>query len=201
MAITDDAPFGFKPLRYRSGAPYNGAVNKYIISATESNDLFKYDLVVRSGTASSTDPNIGVPIVTKITAGAGNYITGAIVGFEPIRTDHTLNFYDASALSSEVIVWVADDPDLIFVCQDDGAGATLAVTDIGEAFDVAADTAGSSITGISGMELDANTAGAGATGQLKLLRMHPIEGNAIGTYAHWQVAINYHSEVPGIAGI
>ena len=198
MANTD-APFGFKPVRHRFGAEIRAT--KYIIASDESSDIGIGDPVVRSGTASTTAPNIGVPIVTQATAGAGNLVTGIVESVGPVRNDLSLNYYDASAISSEVEVWVIDDPHVIFICQDDGDSNTLAATDIGEAFDIILTHSTDTTTGISGAELDANTAGAGNTGQLQLLRLYPKEGNEIGDFGIWEVAINYHSEAPGVAGI
>ena len=42
--------FGLTPVRYKSGAPYNGAANLYSVAAGESNNIFIGDPVVISGT-------------------------------------------------------------------------------------------------------------------------------------------------------
>lgn len=42
-----DAPFGLRPIRHKSGAPYNGAVNPYYVASTYATALFIGDPVIR----------------------------------------------------------------------------------------------------------------------------------------------------------
>ena len=69
-------PFGLVPVRYKSGAPYNGAANVYSVAIGETNNIFVGDPVIISGTG-DTD---GVPGVNR--AAAGDRITGVVVGFD-----------------------------------------------------------------------------------------------------------------------
>ena len=72
-----NAPTGLTPVRYASGAPYNGASNVYYAPASDSNALYIGDPVIIAGSA-DTD---GVPSITIATAGAS--FTGVVVGFKP----------------------------------------------------------------------------------------------------------------------
>lgn len=203
MANTD-APFGFKALRHKRGGEVR--TNYYVIASDESSDIGIGDPVVRSGTASTTGNNAGVPIVTLATAGAADAsnapVTGIVAAFEPSRNDLTLNFYDASQISTEVGVWVYDDPGIVFTVQDDGT-ATLAVTDIGSNINIALDSGVDTATGRSGAELDASNVATTSTHQCRLLRLHKDGGdnNEVGTFAIWEVLINHHTEDSNLAGV
>lgn len=199
-----DAPFGFKAVRHKYGGEIRPTL--YVLASNESSDIGIGDPVVRSGTASSTEPYAGVPIVTLATAGAADAsnapVTGIVAAFEPIRTDLSLQWYDASQISTEVGVWVYDDPGTIFICQDDGT-ATLAVTDIGNNINIALDSGVDTTTGISGAELDASNVATTATHQCRLLRLYKLGGatNDVGANAIWEVAINHHTEALDRVGV
>jgi len=54
-------PFGLTPVRYKSGAPYNGAANLYSVAAGETNNIFIGDPVLISGTGDAA----GIPGVVR----------------------------------------------------------------------------------------------------------------------------------------
>lgn len=200
MANTD-APFGFKAIRHKAGGEIR--VSKYIIASDESSDIGIGDPVVKSGTTSTTGDNAGIPIVTLVTAGTGNAVTGIVASIGPIRSNLSLNYYDASALSEEVEVYVYDDPYTVFIAQDDGVGTALAATDVGLNINIALDEGVDTTTGISGAELDGSSKASGATLQCKLLRLYKDGGgdNEIGANAIWECTINNHTEGTNIAGV
>ena len=72
---------GFKPFRYMSGAPYNGAFTKYVVPASDGTALFVGD-VVKADTAG--DLATGLRGCARGTAGAA--MVGVVVGFEPDAT-------------------------------------------------------------------------------------------------------------------
>lgn len=177
-----DNPRGLTPTRYLSGAPYNGAVNRYQIPATDSTDTFIGDAVKVTGSADSD----GVPGV--IQAAAGDLITGVIVGFDPDRDDLSKQYREAD---TKRYVLVADSPDIVFEIQEDSDTATLAATDVMSVADIVV-AAGDTSTGRSAMELDSDTAATGSSAQLRILRLVPREDNEIGANAKWEVLINEH---------
>lgn len=197
-----DAPRGLSPKRHRNGAPYNGAANMYYVPSSDTNDMFIGDPVVVTGTANTTavtknDGDFGeafqpgtLPAVQLATAGAGNDITGPIVavGASP---DNGLDSTYRPASQAQ-IVWVADDPDLVFEAQEDSDTSDLAATDVANNVDLVAGT-GSTITGQSAWEIDSTTAGTGSTKQLRLERLANKVDNEIGTNAKWEVSILQHS--------
>ena len=189
-----DAPFGLKPVRYVSGAPYNGACNLYYVPSTYATALFVGDPVVMTGTSNTTEylgHEAGTLMeVNKATAGDGNAITGVIVGFT--SDDRSDSVYNPA--STERGVLVADDPGLLFHIRDDGAAA-LAATSVGLNAVLIYTHSGDTVYGISGVELDTNSdaPAADASNQLQIMRLAPIPGNTIGTHAVWEVRITNHS--------
>ena len=193
-----DAPFGLKPVRYISGAPYNGAVNPYWIKNTSNNAVFIGDPVIVQGTSNDAQidvPGAGtfvpgsLPEVLKTAAGDGNPSTGVIVSFaaDPLALEnvHRLD-------STERVCWVCDDPDVIFHCQGDTA-AVIAVTDVSNNADLIG-TGGSATTGISTLEVDSGTQTADASNQLIILRLANIPGNDLSAvHAIWEVMLSSHT--------
>lgn len=197
-----DAPFGLRPIRYLSGAPYNGAANKYFAPSTYATSLFIGDPVIKTGTSNTTATrgyNPGVlPEVNKATAGDGNAITGVIVGFEPV------NGFDSTvygAASTARIILVADDPNLLFEIQDDGG--SLAATSVGLNAVLIYTHSGSTVTGRSGVELDSTSdvPAADASNQLTIQRLSNKASNEIAANAIWEVKINQHTESDNTLGI
>lgn len=76
-----DAAFGLRPVRYLSGAPYNGACNKYYIPSTDTNTAVYIGSVVKLTGGADAD---GIPVVTG-NVSATNPIVGVVVGVVPDR--------------------------------------------------------------------------------------------------------------------
>ena len=206
-----DKPFGLKPVRYMSGAPYNGAVTPYYVPAGYGPALFVGDAVLRTSTTNTTEVTISgdtfaigtLTEVNRATAGdtpcPGSFITGVIVAIEVAGGTDATSYKPAS---TEAVVYVADDPNLIFYIQDDGV-ATLAVTDNGLNANLIFTDSGSTVTGLSGMQLDSGTDGPDAdpSNQLRIRNLARLPNNTIGANAIWEVVITNHTEAPGSTGI
>jgi hypothetical protein len=181
MANTD-APKGLRPVKHLNGSPYNGAVNIYHHPASDNVAIFVGDAVVSGGTATAG----GIPTVAAYASGGGNLL-GVCVGVLPV-TNESLQYCAASTARD---ILVADDPDLIFEIQEDSVGGAIAVTQVGNNFDIAV-TAGSTSTGLSAMELDSSDASGTATAQLRVLSLAQYPDNEVGVNAKWLVQINEH---------
>lgn len=186
MANTD-APFGLKPVRYRSGAPYNGASTRYYIGTGDSNNLFIGDVVALSGSGASD----GTPGIVRATAGAGSSAgdgpLGVVVGFENLTSDNLSRTYRPA--STAMYVHVADDPSLEFIVQEDSDSSTLAVTDIGLNANFVQGT-GDTATGTSRVELDSSSAATTATLDFRIIGLWKKPSNEIGDNAIWRVMLN-----------
>jgi hypothetical protein len=194
MANTD-TPFGLKPIRHRSGSPYTGECNPYYVPSTYATALYIGDPVIITGTSNISDYQGyaagSLPEINKATAAGGNYISGVIVAFGPDR-DNLSRVYKPA--STEALVWVADAPELIFEVQEDSDGTALAATSVGLNADLVYTHSGSTITGLSGVELDRSTAATTSTLQLKIMRLVDRPDNAIGDFAKWEVLVNLHTQ-------
>ena len=76
-----DAPFGLKPVRYISGAPYNGAANVYRVTSATSN-LMVGDPVYDGGWGVNSDgvPIVDIATIDETTTANGTDIVGVVVG-------------------------------------------------------------------------------------------------------------------------
>lgn len=185
MANTNVAR-GFIPVRYQTGAPYNGATSEYDVPASDGTALFPGDPVFMNGTASAD----GTPQCIKATAAGGAFISGVVVAVLPTTREST-TYRVASTLRR---VLVCDDPNVEFEIQEDAVGGALAVTSTGLNADWI-DGAGSTVTGQSGVQLDSSTAATTNTLQLRILGFVKREDNEIGNAnAKMRVAINLHTK-------
>lgn len=193
-------PFGLIPVRYKSGAPYNGADNLYSVAAAEANNIFIGDPVTLSGTGDVD----GVPGVNLATA--ADRITGIVVGFAS-RTNtaagSTSGITRGYRLASQGdYLLVSDDPTLLFKAQEDGIGGFLTTASIGLNVNLIAG-AGSTSLKTSGYVLDSSTA-ATTSAQVRIWGLDPTVNNAFGTTStSWLVSLVTTTETPaaGTTGV
>jgi hypothetical protein len=192
MAIPD-TPFGLKPVRYVSGAPYNGAVNAYSTASGDGTAIFVGDPVTLSGTSQTIDGNVYLDVDQSAT---GDVLAGVVVAVKPDTRDSLIH----RAASTVRILYVADDPNLLFEIQEVSGGTALTANDAGlnANFVVAA---GSATTGQSGVELNNATEATTNTLDLKIIGLANRPDNAIGEHAKWLVRINRHRYVDQVAGV
>ena len=187
-----NAPFGLRPVRYASGAPWNGAAREYFATGA-TGAIYVGDPVVMAGSANTSEvqgraPGT-LPTVTVALDGDGDPILGVCVGIVPLDRDTTTYRAD----STDRIILVADDPNLIFVGQIDTAGTDWAATDVGAYANLLVGT-GSTVTGLSGWTLDTTDGPdpADPSNQLLIVGLYPAPDNEIGEFARWLVMINNH---------
>lgn len=193
-------PFGLTPVRYKSGAPYNGAANLYSVAAGETNNIFIGDPVLISGTGDAA----GIPGVVR--AAAGDRMTGVVVGFGQFDgasagSTTAINRGYRTASTADYLL-VADDPALLFAVEEDAVGGALATTDIGNNADLVGGT-GSTVTRRSGYMLDSSTK-VTTTAQVRIVGFDQTIGNTIGgTGPVWLVSIVEATETPsaGTTGV
>lgn len=187
MATTNvDRPSGFKPLRYRNGADWNGQSQTYAFSASNSAACYKYDLVVFDST-NRTDSLVdsfmpGLPFVASAAADVTTAAQrGVVVGFLP-EPEFSMSGTASLGLMYRVASthrWanVIDDPDVIFEAQEETGGYTTASNNfIGKA--IGTDyVAGSTITGVSKATIKSSDAVTNAVRPWKVLRFVPRPDN------------------------
>lgn len=199
MANTD-TPRGLKPVRYLSGAPYNGAANIYYVPASDSTAIYIGGLVKPGGTADAD----GVMSVTGNVA-TGNAVVGVVVGVDP-ALGAGANGRDSTVYrvaSTARYVYVVDDPNVVFEVQEDAGGGALAVTAVGNTADLTGFTSGDTSTGYSAIEVDTSTATASGDGteDVLIVGFARRPDNEVGSAnAKVLVRLNNHFFVDGVAG-
>lgn len=188
-----DAPSGFKPVQHRNGAPYNGAFRLYSTATGDDTAIYIGDPVILSGTSQTINGQIYSDVDQAAT---GDVITGVVVGVLPVTQDSTR--YRAAA--TQRLLMVADDPGLVFEIQEVSGGTALTANDIGlnANFVVAA---GSTVTGLSGVELNNATEATANTLDVHILGIATREDNAVGEHCKWLVTINRHQFANQVAGV
>lgn len=186
---------GLSPVKFVTGAPYNGQANTYFVPATDATALFVGDVVKLAGDARAAT---GYATVTRHTGGATEAAVGVVVGFQFTGVGDLTNMPPVNDLNTPIYrrpstdryVLVADDPNLIFEAQT--SGAALASTQVGLNTGVGAG-AGNTATGTSGMTIDLATAAVTATLPLKIVGVPNRPDNQIGdAFTRAYVQINNH---------
>jgi hypothetical protein len=196
---------GLVPVDHQILRGYCGKSRPYYVPLTYDTALFIGDPVILTGTSNTSMVNKtykagSLPEVKKATAGDGNPIAGVITGIDVPQNGNT-PFQRAYRLAStEAVVWVCDDPYVIFEIQTDSANP-IAATDIGSNANVVYTHSGDTVSGASGVELNTASMTTTATYQLKILGLVDREGNDLGTNAKLLVSINNHFYMKEEAGI
>lgn len=190
-----NVPFGgLHPARYVSGAPYNGAFRSYTVPASDGTALYLGDLVTHVGTSSNVN---GVDYQDVTRSATGDVFAGVVVGFAP-DTSSSTPYRAASTLR---IVYVADDPNLLFLACDGASGTAFTTADVGLNCNIVVG-AGSVYTSRSGTTLDNTTEATTNTLDVKLVELLSRADNTYGqASANWLVRLNRHRFVNQIAGI
>lgn len=196
-------PFGFRPSRYYSDAPFNGQAQLYAFAAAQANVAYIGDLVTFDATNRSTpltDPVIPgsacvAPVVAALTTAS---LRGVIAGFvaEPEFTQSAtaslgLRYRLASTYR---YVWVVDDVNVVFEAEENGNSYTSQTNNaVGKAGDILY-AAGNNISGISGIKL--NTFQTAAVRPFRAVKYSNRPDNFnfnssdTNTFAHVDVIIN-----------
>lgn len=172
-----DRPRGFSPVGTLSGSPWQGAVRKYSVDASNATAVFIGDAV-----ALEADGNVTPAGATSVVLGV---VVGVTVDRDVLATEHP-GYLPASTAGS-VLVCIA--PDAIYEVQEDSVGGALALTDVGANIDLIAGT-GSTTTGRSAHELDSNTATSAASAQFRIIGIVDREDNEVGDQAKWLVRVH-----------
>jgi len=178
-------PNGLRPVKHLSGAAWNGRTTPYLAAGTDA--IYVGDVVTHEGTSGAAGAYVygqsveGMPTIARATDGTGttqtNYV-GVVTGFLPLQPLQDVNYKAADGVDR--VVLVCDDPSVIFEAQEDAATTPIAAASVGlnAAFST---TAGSTVTGQSGMEIDSNTVAATTTLPLRIIGLTKRADNALNT--------------------
>ena len=190
-------PFGLQPVKPFGNAPYSGAVQRVLITASDGNNMGIGDPVVLYGDANTAGT---VPTVTLASAGKTHPILGVITSFE-LNPDSLYTVYRKASVAAYANIVIAT-PDMLFEVQ---AGATvLPYTTVGLNAELKAGSV-NTYTGLSGWYMDSGDTTApdvDATGQLTILGFSTKPGNDItAAYGVWRVRINLCQLANAVAGV
>jgi hypothetical protein len=142
-----------------------------------------------TGTADTTGR---YPTVARATTG-GRFV-GVAIGF----ANNSNGVFDYSNLSrayrpasTAMYIAVVDDPDVVFLCQEDSATGALAVTNVSGNCDLVIGNCATG-NGLSISEVDSSSFTTGTSAQVRLLRLADKDDNAVGSQAKWEVLILEH---------
>jgi hypothetical protein len=164
-----NAPFGLKPSS-KLGSNYNNeGVTEYKIASGASGNIFSGDLVKMANTgtilvAAAGDQALGVFRGCQYTDSSGDVI------FSPYWPDGTV--------TSDAVAFVVDDPNALFEVQSAATGSVVQ-TVVGNNADIVY-TSGSTITGISAVEISGTTAATSAQLRIVGVSTDP-ENSTLGT--------------------
>jgi len=176
--------FGLRPARKTAGSSM-WQVEKMYVHADYATAVFIGDPIIHPTELDYMDP-LGKHRSVLVSAGTtATLIQGVVVGIEPIQTDLNKQYIPASTGG---YVYVMTDRDAIYEVHDDGSGTPSKVM-IGENAVLVATAAGSTVTGLSGFEMDhAPTTTQAHT--LHIVGIKDAEDNTLADDVTWLVRLN-----------
>ena len=191
-----DAAFGLRPIAKVGSAPGG------------TTGTTKYSIADNQGTAIFTgDPIKYKNDGTVEVATAGDASCGVFMGCfytDPTTSKPTFrNHFPASLSPGDAIAFVADDPDQLFIAQQDSDGSNLVAADLNLNADLVFGT-GSTTTGMSGVEIDSSTKNTTAALQVRLIDFYDTPSNdATANNSVLVIKINNHQlgSHTGTAGV
>ena len=167
------APFGLRPAFHPSGLDRAQALANGIPSGFNT-DIFKGQPVRYQTTA------IGGTLGTITPATTSGAWVGAFAGAQWTDTTgraRVSNYWPANTAytTGSCVAYFYNDQNIVYEIQ---ASGSMAQTSIGNEFNFASVTAGSTTTGLSACTLDHSSAvGSGAQGQMRVVDIAPYPGN------------------------
>ena len=146
---------GLKPIGLLGGMPFAGSTREYLIKSGYATAIFNGDIVGMGDVANGTDDGY---LVREVAAAPVNPI-GVFLGCsytDPNTGQLTFSqYYPGGIAASDIKGVVSVNPFTLYEVQADGA---VAQTSLGMTIDMVQSQAGSTVTGNSGIQADADTA-------------------------------------------
>ena len=183
MANIDQA-FGLRPIAKVGSAPGGTTgTTKYRITSG-AGAMFTGDIVKQANDGS----------VVQGTAGdaARGVFMGCFYTDPSTSKPRFNNTFPNGTAASDAIAFVADDPDQLFIAQQDSASANAVAADLNLNANLVVGS-GNTTTGISGMEIDSDSKNTTATLNVKLIDFYDVPSNdATANNSILVVKINNH---------
>lgn len=185
MTTPVNSPYGFRPVTAR-GEAWCGKTRAVVFADTDGTAAFIGDMVKFTGESIVVDGK-ALSVVT-VASPADTRLAGAVVrfsndpdGYKPYRT-----------ASTQRVAYIPQDRDVLYSVQEDEDTTPLTLGAAEANIDFVAGAGGSTVTGLSSMQLDSDSVNTTDALPLRIVELEAIEGNDIGTgnYPQWLVAIN-----------
>ena len=186
-----DAAFGMKPVRMIGGGAYTGGQSRYRIAANYGTSIFQGDMVAQvTGGGIEVHADGGtVPIVG---------VFNGVQYTDPTTKEQVYsNYYPANTNASDLIAFVIDDPNVVYEVQADAA---FPVADLFGNFDIVYTSSGSTVTGISGAELEVSTGATGTSLPIKAIDISEDPENDDVSSANTNVLVVIQNSIYGVKG-
>lgn len=192
---------GFSPLKYKNGAPWNGAVQRYVAAG----NIFVGDIVKLTTGGAVPTKAVGtsdkaLKNVIAATNGATESVLGVVVGFAPNPLNLNTAVGATAPITSGTQVFVVDDPEVLFQAKLSGASA-FATSSLG--LNTVINTATAGANGRSGQLIDAAMAN-GASAPLRVVEIVDAVDNdptAAGVMLVVEINNSQREAGTGIAGV
>lgn len=176
MANTN-APRGLTPVSNATGSPYSGATRQFLHAVGDTQAIYVGDIVTATG--DSVFVNTGGTLQSFPIA--AQFVSGGIQDGVCISVDYITRDSPVYApASTQVVINVAVDPNLLCLVQDNSTGTPLTANDVGLNCDILVNQ-GSTVTGYSGMVLNNATEAGTNTLDVKIMGQYQIPGNDLGS--------------------
>ena len=186
-----DAAFGLRPVKMIGGAPWTGGQSRYRIAANYGTSIFQGDMVMQV-TGGTVEIHADGGTVAIVGVFNGCQYTDPTTGEQVFS-----NYYPASTNASDIIAFIVDDPMVVFEVQ---ANAAFPIADLFGNFDIVYTTAGSTVTGISGAELNVSDGGTGTTLSVKAIDISEDPENSDVSSANTNVLVTIQNHIFGVKG-
>lgn len=199
-----NAPRGLVPVSNMAGAPYNGSTRQFLHAVGDTQAIYVGDLVTATG--DSVFVNVGgsvqsFPIAAQFAT--GGIQDGVCIGVDLITRDSPVY----APASTQVVITVAVDPEILCLVQDANSGTPLTANAVGLNCDILVNQ-GSTVTGYSGMVLNNATEAGTNTLDVKIMGQYMAPDNDLGTSVssgaaagQYLVKLNRHRLANQVAGI
>jgi len=191
-----DAAFGLRPLKTIGQQDDSTGMSSYFIDAGEASPMYQGSLVGSPATGTGYVDIQAAGLVLNLGAFWGCFYN------DPTTLKPTFKNYYPGAItppsSKDIEAFVYDSPYQMYEVQSDNASAS-AQADIFKCADIAG-VSGSTLNGVSSMELGDST--LGASGQLKIIGVSrdPKNNDITAANVNWRVQVSEHLLGSGTAG-
>ena len=183
-----DIVSGFTPVGLLTGGDYFARFREIEFASGDSVAAFIGDMVKLTGTVSADGKR---PVVAQ--CAATDRGVGVLVSLAPDFANES--FSDIYRLASTLRKgFVCMGYDVLYEIQEDSEGNSIEITEAGLNASIIV-AAGDTVTGVSGMEINSDTAATSNALELRLHHVSRRNGNALGNQAVWVVSLNDHVDL------